>query len=231
MENMLYQDITGTVGDGTFVAHQAVEKKPNEPGRRNRALILRVAAKTFARKGFAATTLSEVAALSGLPKANVNYYFRSKENLYRQVLDSVAQRYFDAFALLRPASEPLEALQQLIRAKLKIIRTRPWAAKVFVTEMMHGARHLPAAHVQRIEEEIRRGVDCLQLWIDNSQLAAVDARHLLISLWATTQAYTNFGTADRHKGKASDTDLDSATASITRLMLHGVLPAAPITRR
>lgn len=227
MENMLYQEPASATGDAPYVSNQPVEKTPNEPGRRNRALILRVAAKAFARKGFAATTLTEVAELSGMAKANINYYFHSKENLYQQVLDSVAQRYLDAFAHLRPTNDPLEAVDGLIRAKLKIIRTRPWAARVFVAEMMHGARHLPAAHSQRLQEQIQQGVACLQQWIDNRQLAAVDARHLLISLWATTQAYANFGaqlTSDTPKGKSREAELDSAVASITQLVLHGVLP-------
>ncbi|MCW2270922.1 HTH-type transcriptional regulator RutR [compost metagenome] len=228
MENLLYEPTQGTPAGVPYVSARAVEKRPNEPGRRNRALILRVAAKAFARNGFAATTLSEVAQLSGLPKANVNYYFLSKENLYRQVLDSVAQRYLDAFTQLRPENSPREALERLIRAKFKIIRTRPWAAKVFVAEMMHGARHLPREHAVRLQHEVDRGVECLQQWIDNGQLAAIDARHLLISLWSTTQAYANFGAhlvSDAHKSKASDTDLDNAVASITRLVLRGVMPA------
>ncbi|MNJ28476.1 HTH-type transcriptional regulator RutR [compost metagenome] len=226
MENMMYEPTPGIAAGVPFASNRKGEKKPNEPGRRNRALILRVAAKAFARNGFAATTLSEVAQLSGLPKANVNYYFQSKENLYRQVLDSVAQRYLDAFTQLRPENPPLEALERLIRAKFKIIRTRPWAAKVFVAEMMHGARHLPREHAVRLQQEVNQGIGCLQQWIDNGQLAAVDARHLLISLWSTTQAYANFGAhlaSDAHKGKA--TDLDNAVASITRLVLRGVLPA------
>lgn len=90
MENMRYQDPADTAGGALYVSDRQAEKKPNEPGRRNRALILRVAAKAFARKGFAATTLSEVAELVGLPRANVAYYVHSKENLYQQVLDSVA---------------------------------------------------------------------------------------------------------------------------------------------
>ncbi|MFK8332331.1 TetR family transcriptional regulator C-terminal domain-containing protein [Pseudomonas sp. BJa5] len=224
---MLYQDAVDVVNDAPFAVHRVTEKKPNEPGRRNRALILRVAARTFARKGFAATTLSEVAELSGLPKANVNYYFHSKHNLYQQVLDSVTQRYLDAFALLRVEQDPLEALERLIRAKLKIIRSQPWAAKVFVAEMLHGARYLPAEHAGRLQGEIQRALACLQAWIDNGQLAAIDARYLLVTLWSTTQAYANFGarlTADAYKDKASGAELDEALASVSRLVLRGLLP-------
>lgn len=223
---MLYLDTVDVANEVPFAAHRVTEKKPNEPGRRNRALILRVAARTFARKGFAATTLSEVAELSGLPKANVNYYFHSKQNLYQQVLDSVTQRYLDAFALLRADHAPLDALERLIRAKLRIIRSQPWAAKVFVAEMLHGARQLPADHAGRLQGEIQRAVACLQAWIDSGQLAAVDARYLLVTVWSTTQAYANFGarlTADAYKDKASGAELDEAVASVSRLVLRGVL--------
>lgn len=224
---MLYQDAASTAVSAPCSNDKSAQKKANEPGRRHRATILRMAAKTFARKGFAATTLSEVAELSGVPKANVNYYFQSKENLYLQVLDSVSQRYIEAFAHLDPASDPLHALNRLIRAKLGIIRTQPWAARVFVTEMLHGARHLPASHTQRLHDEVQKAVACLQQWIDNRQLAAVDAQHLLISLWATTQAYANIGaqlSADAHKGATREAELASAVQSITRLVFHGVLP-------
>ncbi|RWU21532.1 TetR family transcriptional regulator [Pseudomonas alkylphenolica] len=226
MEHMLYQVPACTADDSPYECDTPTEKKPNEPGRRNRALILRVAAKSFASKGFAAATLSEIAELSGLPKANVNYYFHSKDNLYQQVLDSVAQRYLDAFALLNPESPPLQAVEQLIRAKLEIIRKQPWAARVFVTEMMHGARRLPAVHAQRLQDAIKRGVACLERWIARGQLVAVDARHLLISLWATTQAYANAGAqlrTDNHKRTRREEELNEAVAHITRLVLHGVL--------
>lgn len=224
MEHMLYQAPACTAGDSPYECDTPAQKKPNEPGRRNRALILRVAAKSFAGKGFTAATLSEIAELSGLPKANVNYYFHSKENLYQQVLDSVAQRYLDAFALLNPENPPLQAMEQLIRAKLEIIRKQPWAARVFVTEMMHGARRLPAPHAQHLQNAIEQGVACLEQWIAHGQLVAVDARHLLISVWATTQAYANAGAHLRtEKRTRRDEELEVAVAHISRLVLRGVL--------
>lgn len=53
---------------------------------RNKELILRAASEEFADKGFAATKTSDIAAKAGLPKPNVYYYFKSKENLYREAL-------------------------------------------------------------------------------------------------------------------------------------------------
>ena len=63
---------------------------------RNKQLILRAASEEFADKGFAATKTSDIAAKAGLPKPNVYYYFKSKENLYREVLESIIEPILQA---------------------------------------------------------------------------------------------------------------------------------------
>src|SRR3546814_2427020 len=63
---------------------------------RNKELILRAASEEFADKGFAATKTSDIAAKAGLPKPNVYYYFKSKENLYREVLESIIEPILQA---------------------------------------------------------------------------------------------------------------------------------------
>ncbi|MGH8483345.1 MAG: TetR family transcriptional regulator C-terminal domain-containing protein, partial [Pseudomonas sp.] len=61
-------------------------------------------------------------------------------------------------------------------------------------------------------------------WIAHGQLVAGDARHLLISVWATTQAYANAGAHLRtEKRTRRDEELEVAVAHISRLVLRGVL--------
>ena len=52
----------------------------------NETRILAAAEKVFARAGFGGTTMAAIAAASDLPKANLHYYFGSKDVLYRAVL-------------------------------------------------------------------------------------------------------------------------------------------------
>ena len=47
----------------------------------NEALILSAAERVFARAGFGGATMATIAEASGLPKANLHYYFGSKEVL------------------------------------------------------------------------------------------------------------------------------------------------------
>ncbi|OZA01080.1 MAG: TetR family transcriptional regulator, partial [Rhodobacterales bacterium 17-64-5] len=64
--------------------------EPARPPRRteirqqNEALILQAAEKVFAEAGFGGATMQLIADMAGLPKANLHYYFATKEDLYRR---------------------------------------------------------------------------------------------------------------------------------------------------
>lgn len=106
---------------------------------RNRDVILRAASEEFAEKGFAATKTSDIAARAGLPKPNVYYYFKSKENLYREVLESIVEPLLEASAPFNQPGHPAEVLRAYIRTKIRISRDHAYASKVFASEIMHGA--------------------------------------------------------------------------------------------
>jgi AcrR family transcriptional regulator len=61
------------------------------PRPQRQAAILEGAASAFARKGFAGTSMEEVAGASGITKLIVYRHFASKEELYRAVLDRTFQ--------------------------------------------------------------------------------------------------------------------------------------------
>ena len=68
------------------------------------AQLLRAAATAFARAGFAATSMDDVAAEAGVTKLIVYRNFDSKEDLYRSVLDGVSDRLRDEW--LREMDQP-----------------------------------------------------------------------------------------------------------------------------
>lgn len=194
---------------------------------RNKRLILRAASEEFADKGFAATKTSDIAARAGLPKPNVYYYFQSKENLYRCVLESIVEPLLQASAPFRVEDDPLLALPAYIRSKIRISRELPHASKVFASEIMHGAPHLPKEYLDELNAQAQRNVTCLQTWIDRGQLAPVDPHHLLFAIWAATQTYADFDwqiSIVTGKEQLSDADYDAAVETITRLVLKGCTP-------
>lgn len=51
--------------------------------------ILGVAGNIFLKYGYHGTTLNLVAKDAGVSKSNIHYYYRSKDNLYRKVMETV----------------------------------------------------------------------------------------------------------------------------------------------
>ena len=58
--------------------------------------ILNAAETVFAEAGFGGATMQLIADLAGLPKANLHYYFPSKEELYRRVVERIFQIWLEA---------------------------------------------------------------------------------------------------------------------------------------
>ncbi|MDR2117271.1 MAG: TetR/AcrR family transcriptional regulator [Planctomycetaceae bacterium] len=55
--------------------------------------IIEAAGPIFAQKGFAATTVREICAAAKVNQAAINYYFGSKEGLYKKVFESICSSF------------------------------------------------------------------------------------------------------------------------------------------
>ncbi|WP_432327483.1 TetR family transcriptional regulator [Mucilaginibacter sp. P25] len=60
----------------------------------NRRKILNAARSIFTKKGFLATTVRDIATEANTNVASVNYYFRSKENLFEFIMDENHKKAF-----------------------------------------------------------------------------------------------------------------------------------------
>ncbi|MGE0659776.1 MAG: TetR/AcrR family transcriptional regulator [Reyranellaceae bacterium] len=90
-----------------------------------RRKILDAAARTFRDKGYAATTLNDIADAAEIRAASLYYYFRSKEDLLDAVFGIGMQRVVDAVrqrAAALPANAPLaDRIQAAIEAHLEML--------------------------------------------------------------------------------------------------------------
>jgi AcrR family transcriptional regulator len=84
-----------------------------------RETILRGAATAFGEKGYAATSMEDVAAAAGITKLIVYRHFTSKEELYDEVLERVSERGRELFMAGlqsgRPASGAVQSLLTVAR--------------------------------------------------------------------------------------------------------------------
>lgn len=57
--------------------------------------VLKCAEKIFADKGFSGTSIAMISKASGLSDGLILYHFKSKENLYRQVVEKISAHYLE----------------------------------------------------------------------------------------------------------------------------------------
>jgi len=159
---------------------------------RNKKAILDAAIGVFARKGYDGTSIAEIAKLSGLPKANVYYYFKTKKAIYTTIIADLIGEWDAALAHLRADREPADALADYIRAKLEFSRKHPEQSKMFANEAVHGGRFLTRkdrAHMQAITVEKAK---VFEGWAKAGKMDPVHPMHFFIMLWAATQFYADF---------------------------------------
>lgn len=193
----------------------------------NEARLLEAAETVFAERGFSGATTAAIAARARLPKANLHYYFRTKEALYRAVLANVLALWLDELDRFAPEREPGEVLAEYIAAKMRWSKERPNASKVFANEIVHGAPFLDGYLSRELRQRVERFAAVIRRWIALGKMTSVDPKHFVFHLWAVTQHYADFEVQIRAvlgREKLTDADFAAATANIVNLTLRGCLP-------
>lgn len=195
--------------------------------RQSEQRILFAAEEVFANHGFNGSTVSAIAKRAGLPKANVLYYFPTKLDLYRQVIEGVFNAWLEAADQFADYGDPREALTRYIHSKMDLSRTRPNGSKVWANEILHGAPIIHDYLEQRLHAWTRSREAWIQAWIDAGKMRPVSPRYLLFMIWASTQHYADFGTQieSLNGGKPlSDEQFEEAKRTLTDIILNGLLP-------
>jgi TetR/AcrR family transcriptional regulator len=190
----------------------------------NETLILQAAEKVFAEAGFGGATMQLIADMAGLPKANLHYYFPTKEDLYRRVVQDIFEIWLQAAEAMDKAPGPVEGIGAYIQAKMDISRRHPNGSKVWAFEVMHRAPVIQDYLETTLRAWTTGRVRLIERWIAEGKMAPVDPEHLLYMLWATTQHYADFGhqIETLNAGPLSDDDWQKATDSVKTMILRGI---------
>ena len=187
--------------------------------------ILAAAEAVFAERGFDGATTAAIAALAGLPKANVHYYFPTKAQLYRKVIERILEAWLDAARAFDEVDSAREALARYVSAKMDLARDRPYGSRVFAKEVMRGAPVAQDFLETTLKAWIEDRAAVVRRWIRQGQLRPVEPRTLFFMIWATTQHYADFAhqIATLNGGEPlSDEAFATAKAHVVAIILQGV---------
>lgn len=160
--------------------------------KRNRAAILDAALDVFSAQGFRGATVDQIAAVAGLSKPNLLYYFPSKEAMHNALLSRLLDTWLDPLRDLNPDGDPLTEMLAYVHRKLQMSRDFPRESRLFANEIVQGA---PRIHAQ-LSTDLKNLVDdkttLIQHWIEIGKIARVHPYHLIFSIWSLTQHYADF---------------------------------------
>ncbi len=174
---------------------------------RNRAAtqrtILKAAERIFAEVGLAGARTDAIAASAGVNKAMLYYYFKSKDGLYRAVLEANVEEFRrTSEEVLSGSGSPGRLLLQYVSNHFDFIGARPYYPRLFQRLVMAGDRSVEdivRTHFiplsGRLRELIERGTR-------SGELRQLDPRHAVISLIALTVFYFSIAPWVRKVGGA-----------------------------
>ncbi|NVB85219.1 MAG: TetR/AcrR family transcriptional regulator [Kofleriaceae bacterium] len=111
--------------------------------RDKRDRILSAAERIFARHGFFAAKVSDVAKEAGVADGTIYLYFKSKDDilisLFERRMEQVNERLRDATANVKG---PIEQLRAFVRTYLQLVHDEPAAAEVLTIELRQSSKFM-----------------------------------------------------------------------------------------
>jgi TetR/AcrR family transcriptional regulator len=158
----------------------------------SRGMILEAAGRIFAEHDLSGGRTDAIAAEAGVNKALLYYYFKSKEDIYRAVLDEHMQSFQrKAVEILSRSGPAAPILLAYVRMHFDFIRVRPHYPRLFQRMMMAGGRRGKRLVAERIVPVAERLDALLRRGIRTGEFRPFEVSHTALSLVALTVFYFN----------------------------------------
>jgi TetR/AcrR family transcriptional regulator len=157
---------------------------------RTRAAILHAAERIFAEVGEAGARTETIAAAAGVNKAMLHYYFRSKDGLYRAVLDEhLKQFHRQALQVLSSRGPAGAILLRYVGMHFDFISARPYYPRLFIRMAMggdKGFRRIIRRHLAPLSKKL---VALIERGVRSREFNSLDSAHAAISVIGLTVFY------------------------------------------
>jgi AcrR family transcriptional regulator len=126
----------------------------------------------IAEQGFSATTVDDIAMRAGVAKGTVYYNFKSKTDLFEELLRHGIGLLTDAFRAAVAGLPPREAVGALVRAQLEYIQRYQAFAQLLLSEMWRTNREWQQTLILLREQAIGVIAETVQAGVDSGDLPA-----------------------------------------------------------
>jgi AcrR family transcriptional regulator len=201
--------------------------RPKDPERvrQRKEEILLASAVVFARRGYDAADLEEVADAVGVSKAALYYYFTNKKSLFLATVDHGMRRLKEAVHSRESLiDDPLERIKDAIRTYLRFFRDHPQYVELMIQERAAFRDRKTSTYFEHRDANIQRWRDLLAGLIRDRRIRNYPVDRLLDVL--SNQVYGAMFTAHFTGSHRSP---EESAADIIDIVVGGML--TPSERR
>lgn len=137
-----------------------------------RQKLYEAAVQLIAEQGFSATTVDDIALRARVAKGTVYYNFKSKTELFEELLRHGVGLLTDRFRAAVAGQPPREALRALVRAQLEYIRTYQAFAQLLLSEMWRTNREWQQTLILLREQAIGVIAETIEAGVASGDLPA-----------------------------------------------------------
>jgi AcrR family transcriptional regulator len=178
--------------------------------------ILAAAEKLFAARGYSAASVQDITDMAGINKAMLYYYFRSKENLYRRLIEQGSESLGHAMEEALKGKTTEQRLRRFLTAYSTMMAARPGLTQIVYREVLgYGSDNGPnvrselIGYIGRLQQLIEAGQE-------SGELKPMDPSLAAYSLFGMSNIFIT-----AHLTGSRPLDVPSTVEHTVNLFLHG----------
>ena len=159
---------------------------------RRTAAILDAAEIEFSHKGYDGTSIQSIADRAGLTKWQVLYFFKTKENLYREVMNRIFSEW-RSFNGYMDEGNPSQIVSNYIEHLFRFSQVKPHRSNLIINEMIRGAPvAIPLLHEREADVRMKQTRERFEQWIAENKARPIDPMQFLFLIWSSHHFYAAF---------------------------------------
>ncbi|UXX78854.1 TetR/AcrR family transcriptional regulator [Reichenbachiella carrageenanivorans] len=189
----------------------------SKPKKSKKQIILEEAATLFREKGYAATTMRDLAAKVGVEAASLYNHIKCKEEILSQICSSLADTYTSKMVLINATdATPIDKIKELLLLHVEINAMSSPLASVMNDEWRHLTEPERSDFLLKRRSYENQFLNIIEQGIADGSVQATDAKIALYTMLSSIRWLQHWYHANR------DMDVEAVKSTIIGLLMNGI---------
>lgn len=183
---------------------------------KTKKLIFDASIKSFSQKGFHKSTMDEIADMAGVAKGTLYYHFKSKEDIFKFIIDEGVKRIEDEInEKTKNMAHPVDKLRAVCEVQMQLVINHLEFFKTMLSQLwgdeerQHQLRNVLSRYFKLIEGFLKEAADDGLIAADNLEIMAFN----FFGVMTSTVVYSLI-----HKEK----DVSQLTETLLGFVMRGI---------